>query len=175
MRINLENQMTFGNVDISKIKIDSKSRDEIDKTARGLQYLYTNIEIRTQIFKLLQESISPKVSKRTGRPGMDLWKILVLGVISQVCSIDYDKLHHIANNDSVIRKLLGHDTTVWGENYCYELQTLKDNISLLTPNLFDKISEIHQPHFRMHATYNVNLGDRFSIVALNFFYYFIFG
>ncbi|MGD0343304.1 MAG: ISNCY family transposase [Bacteroidales bacterium] len=142
MRKTYENQQTFGNVDISKIKTNPKSRDEIDKTVRGLQYLYTNNEIRTEIFKLLEEHISPNVSKRTGRRGMDLWKILVLGVIRQVCSWDYDKLHHMANNNLMIRELLGHDRTEWDDRYFYELQTLKDNVSLLTPELLNKINEI---------------------------------
>jgi hypothetical protein len=142
MRKIKEEQMTFGNVDISQIKTDPKSRDEIDKTVKGLQYLYTNIEIRKEIFKLLEENILPKVSKKTGRPGMELWKILVLGVIRQSCSWDYDKLHHAANFDLMIRELLGHDKYEWDDRYYYELQTLKDNVSLLTPELLDKLNEI---------------------------------
>ena len=77
MRKTYEYQETFGNVDISQIKIDYKSRDEIYKTVKGLQYLYINTEIRKEIFKVLEENILPKVSKKTGRPGMELWKILV--------------------------------------------------------------------------------------------------
>jgi len=142
MRKTFEFQQTFGNVDISQIKTDPKSRDEIDKTVRGLQYIFTNIEIRTEVFKLLEGIILPNVSKRTGRKGMDLWKILVLGVIRQACSWDYDKLHHMANNELMIRELLGHDRKEWEDRYYYELQTLKDNVSLLTPDILDKINEI---------------------------------
>ena len=36
MRKTQEEQMTFGNVDISQIKTDYKSRDEIDKTVLNL-------------------------------------------------------------------------------------------------------------------------------------------
>jgi len=142
MRKTYEFQQTFGNVDISQIKTDPKSRDEIDKTVRGLQYIFTNIEIRTEVFKLLEGIILPNVSKKTGRRGMDIWKILVLGVIRQACSWDYDKLHHMANNELMIRELLGHDRTEWEDRYYYELQTLKDNVSLLTPEILDKINEI---------------------------------
>lgn len=142
MRKTQEEQMTFGNVDISQIKTDPKSRDEIDKTVKGLQYLYINKEIRKEIFKILEENILPKVSKKTGRPGMELWKILVLGVIRQSCSWDYDKLHHAANFDMMIRELLGHDKYEWDDRYFYELQTLKDNVSLLTPEVLDKLNEI---------------------------------
>jgi hypothetical protein len=142
MRKTQEEQMTFGNVDISQIKTDPKSRDEIDKIVKGLQYLYINKEIRKEIFKVLEENILPKVSKKTGRPGMELWKILVLGVIRQSCSWDYDKLHHAANFDLMIRELLGHDKYEWDDRYFYELQTLKDNVSLLTPEVLDKLNEI---------------------------------
>jgi transposase, IS5 family len=72
MRKTIENQLTFGNFDISQIKTDPKSRDEIDKIVRGLQYIYTNISIRTEVFKILEKYILPKVSKKTGRWGMDL-------------------------------------------------------------------------------------------------------
>ena len=142
MRKTYEYQLTFGNVDISQIKIDYKSRDEIDKLVCGLQYIFTNIEIRAEVFKLLEGIISPNISKKTGRRGMDLWKILVLGVVRQACSWDYDKLQNIANNHITIREFLGHNRDDWKDKYYYELQTLKDNISLLTPETLDKINEI---------------------------------
>ena len=142
MRKTYKSQYTFGDVDISQIKTDPKSRDEIDKTVLGLQHIYTNIEIREEVFKILGNMIPPNISKKTGRRGMDLWKILVLGVIRQACSWDYDKLHHIANNDMMIRELLGHDKLEWRDGFYYELQTLKDNISLLTPSILDQINEI---------------------------------
>ncbi len=132
----------FGNVDISEIQINPKSRDEIDKTLRGLQYLFTNTEIRAEILKLLDEELLPKVSKNNGRPGMDLWKILVLGLIRQVSDLDYDKLHNLSNEHRTIRAFLGHDSWEWGDTSKYELQTIKDNVKLLTPELIDKINKI---------------------------------
>ncbi len=132
----------FGNVDISEIQINPKSRDEIDKTLRGLQYLFTNTEIRAEILKLLDEELLPKVSKKNGRPGMDLWKILVLGLIRQVSDLDYDKLHNLSNEHRTIRAFLGHDSWEWGDTSKYELQTIKDNVKLLTPELIDKINKI---------------------------------
>jgi len=142
MRKTYEYQPTFGNVEISQIKTDPKSRDEIDRTVRGLQYIYTNVEIRTDVFNLLNAGILPNVSKKTGRRGMDIWKILVFGVIRQACSWDYDKLQHMANNNLMIRELLGHARNEWNDNTYYELQTLKDNVSLLSPELIEGINEI---------------------------------
>jgi hypothetical protein len=142
MRETYKIQLTFGDVDISQIQTDTKSRDEIDKAVIGLQYIFTHEEIREEVFQLLEANIQPKISKKTGRPGMELWKILVLGVIKQACCWDYDKLQNIANNHLMIRELLGHSKSEWGDRYYYELQTLKDNVTLLTPEVLDKINEI---------------------------------
>ena len=81
MRVVQNPQRQIGEVDISKIKFDPKSRDDIPKILKGLQHLYMDVALRTQIFQVLEAEISPKVSKRNGRPGMALWKILVCGVL----------------------------------------------------------------------------------------------
>ena len=93
MRVVKNPQMQIGDVDISKIVFDQKSRDDMTKVLKGLQYLYTNPEIREEIFKILEENILPGKSKKNGRPGMDLWKIFVLGVIRLNLNWDYDRVH----------------------------------------------------------------------------------
>lgn len=70
--------MQIGEVDISKVEFDPKSRDEMPQLLKGLQYIYTNLLTREEIFSLLEKNISQNVNKNNGRPGMDLWKILVL-------------------------------------------------------------------------------------------------
>ena len=81
MRLVQNPQLTFGQVDISKIQFDYKSRDDIPQILRGLQYIYINRDLREKISKLLEEKILPKTNKKNGRPGLELWKILVLGVL----------------------------------------------------------------------------------------------
>ena len=81
MRIIQNEQMQFGQTDISEIKFNEKSRDDIPQILKGLQFLYMNTSIRDEIFNLLQNKISPNTNKNTGRPGMDLWKIF--GILSQ--------------------------------------------------------------------------------------------
>lgn len=142
MRKVIDNQYSFGRTDISKIVLDPKCRDEMTKILRGLIYIYTNDEIRTAVFKLLETELKPEVSKKTGRKGMDIWKILVLGVVKQGCNINFDKLHYQVNSDKLLRELLGHGSDEWGDTYKYPHQTLVDNISLLTPELLFKINEI---------------------------------
>jgi hypothetical protein len=71
--------------DIAAIVLDPKSRDDIPQLLRGLQYLYTTPEVREQVFAILAEVIpaglNGQAAAHTGRPGMDQWKILVLGTL----------------------------------------------------------------------------------------------
>lgn len=133
-------QMQFGEVDISQIQWDKKSRDEMPQVLRGLQYLYINPSIRNEIFQLLEKRILPGIDKKNGRPGMALWKILILGVVRLNLNWDYDRLQDEANNHKKLRQMLGHSD--WSDETYYEIQTLKDNISLLTPELLDEINQV---------------------------------
>jgi transposase, IS5 family len=138
MRVVQNSQMHFGEVDISKIVFDPKSRDDIPKILKGLQFLYTNIPLRTSIFQLLESQIAPQVSKSNGRPGMALWPILVCGVIRLDLNCDYDRLHELVNHHDTLREILGHGTF---DDLRYPYQTLKDNVGLLTPELLDEINQ----------------------------------
>lgn len=140
MRKLMDMQMKFGEIPINEIKFDLKSRDEIPKVLIGLQNIYCNREIRGKVFQALMDLIPENVDPNNGRTGMDLWKILVLGVLRLSCNFDYDKLHDIANNHRTLRLMLGHGLL---DHECqYALQTLKDNISLFTPEILDKINQI---------------------------------
>jgi transposase, IS5 family len=140
MRKIIDMQMKIGETAIASIKFDPKSRDEIPKLLRGLQSIYCNLEVRDLVFEALTELIPPHIDIKTGRRGMDLWKIFVLGALRLTCNWDYDKLHEIANNHDRLRQMLGHG--IMDAKYQYDLQTLKDNISLFTPEILDKINQI---------------------------------
>ena len=140
MRKTYENQLTFGSVEIDQIKFDPKSRDELPKILKGLQYIYTEPRIRTEVFTLLEKLVPKHVSKTKGRKGMDLWKILVLSTIRLGCNWDYDKLHEMSNSHLSIREMLGHDRSDWEDRHYYELQTIKDNVSLITPEFLEELN-----------------------------------
>lgn len=140
MRIIKSSQMQLGEIDISAIKFDPKSRDDIPQLLEGLQYLYMNAPIRDEIFKLLEKYIAPTVNKKNGRPGMEMWKILVLGVLRLNLNWDYDRVHNIANHHSQVRQMLGHN--IFDETVKYQLQTIKGNVKLLTVELLDEINQI---------------------------------
>jgi hypothetical protein len=140
MRKVIDMQMKIGEVAIDNIEFDPRSRDEIPKLLNGLQSIYCNREIRKRVFEVLMDLVPDDVDPNNGRSGMDLWKILVLGTLRLSCNWDYDKLLDIANNHRTLRLMLGHGITNY--EFRYALQTLKDNISLFTPEVLDRINQI---------------------------------
>ena len=139
MRKVIDLQMEFWKTDIANIEFDLRSRDEIPKLLMGLQYIHRTASIREKVSEVLKQ-IVPKKSYETGRPGMDLWKILVLGSLRLNCNWDNDKVLEMANNHNKLREMLGHSKTDFDSQYA--LQTIRDNIVLLTPAILDEINQI---------------------------------
>ena len=133
-------QLQLGGTPIENIKIDLKSRDDIPPLLLGLQYIYTHVELRDKVFEILEQKIKPDTDNNNGRPGMELWKILVFGVLRLNLNWDYDRLVEMANNHKTIRKMVGHGS--FTDDYEYKLQTLKDNVALLTPEILDEINTV---------------------------------
>ncbi len=71
---------------------------------------------------------------------MELWRILVLCVLRLNLNWDYDRLVEMANNHRTIRFMLGHSS--FDDDYEYKLQTVKDNVSLLTPEILNEINTV---------------------------------
>lgn len=90
MRKIIEPQMKIGEIAIADIQIDLKSRDEIPKVLIGLQELYCDRTLRKKVFEALKDQVPEKVCPDKGRRGMNLWTVLVLGVLRLVCCQDYD-------------------------------------------------------------------------------------
>lgn len=132
--------MKLGEVEISAIEFDKRSRDEIPKLLMGLQYLWCDRELRSKMYAVLEKIVPEDTKPHTGRPGMELWKILVLGTLRLNCNFDYDKLQELSNQHMTLRQMLGHN--VMDAQYYYPLQTLKDNVCLLTPEVLDKINQL---------------------------------
>lgn len=131
--------MMIGEIPIKDIKLDSKSRDDVPQILKGLQYIYVNKEIREKVFALLEQLIPANISKKNGRPGMQLWRVFVMGVLRLNLDWDYDRLHDRVNNHKTIRAMLGHPEF---DEYYYQLQTIEDNIRLFTPEILDRINQI---------------------------------
>ena len=117
MRKVIECQMKLGEVPISHIEVDLKSRDEIPKVLIGLKEIYCNAEIRDRVFSILENVIPEGTDTGRGRPGMDLWKILVLGTLRLICNWDFDKLQDIlwtARNGVFGNKFCSGVLKIWG-------------------------------------------------------------
>ncbi len=123
MRKAIEPQMLIGEIPIADIQIDLRSRDEIPKVLIGLQAIYCCRPVREKVFEALKDLIPENVCLNKGRRGMNLWTILVLGVIRLVCNWDFDKLTEIANNHTTLRLMSGH--YLFGKPYRYALLTIK--------------------------------------------------
>ncbi len=121
-------QVQIGEVVISQIKFDLRSRDEIPKLLMGLQHLYCTPELRIRVFRILKGIVPKEIDRGNGRPGLDLWKILVLGTLRLCCDFDFDKLQEMANQHKTLREMLGHG--ILDADHSYALQMLKDNVSL---------------------------------------------
>ena len=140
MRKAKEMQMKLGEVNIADIEFDLRSRDEIPQLLLGLQHIWCTPELREQVFGILEKIIPEGVSPDTGRPGMGLWKVLVLGTLRLNCNWDYDKVQEMANQHSTLRQMLGH--AFMDQSYQYPIQTIKDNVRLLTPEVLDEINQV---------------------------------
>ena len=133
-------QMGLGEVRIEDIKLDPKSRDDIPALLLGLQHLYGDAAFRSRLFALMDEYILPGVDRTVGRPGMEMWRILVMGVVKQGLGCDFDRLQELVNQHKTLRRFLGHPD-VWDEHY-YEYQTLMDNVGLLRPELLVEVNRL---------------------------------
>ena len=140
MRKTINPQLKIDGQDISEIKSDLRSRDEIPKLLTGLQHIYCNPGIREQVSDISERIIPEGTDMENGRPGTDLWKILISGTLRLNCNRDYDKVEEIADNHIGVREMMGHGRS--GNNRFYPLQTIKDNVSLFTPEIPDEINQI---------------------------------
>ena len=111
-----------------------------------MQHIYVTPQLREEVFTILAEVLPEgedgkgKVSAETGRPGMEQWKILVLGTLRLGLNADYDRILELANQHATIRQMLGHGD--WADETRYSLQTLKENLRLFTPEILDRINQV---------------------------------
>jgi len=127
-------QLNLGEVDIAKIKLDPKSRDDIPQLLCGLQYIYTQTDIHEAVFEILEEVVPCRVGKDKtgkdmvgkastdkGRPGMEQWRILVMGTLRLGLNADYDRIHELVNQQHTVRQMLGNGFNNLEQ---YKLQTI---------------------------------------------------
>lgn len=135
-------QQRLGTTPIAEVSISQKSRHELPKILLGLQHIFLEDSLREPILSLI-ESVVLKDKAATGRPGLDLWEILVLGVVRLGLDADYDRLEDLANNHKSLRGILGVDATDgFDQAKVYGLQRLKDNVSLVDESVLEEINTL---------------------------------
>lgn len=131
MRQHFSPQTALDLVPIENIVLPLKSRDELPPILAGLRWIWTHPTLKAEIFALLEAKILAG-KQATGRTGMDLWQILVLGTVRLGLDADYDRLEHLANYDTLLRQMLGVAVAPWGADpRVFAHQTLRDNVALL--------------------------------------------
>ena len=125
---------------IEKIRLPLKSRDELPPILAGLQWIWMHPALKAEIFALLEAKIIAG-KQATGRTWMDLWQILVLGVVRLGLDADWDRMEDMANHHLLVRQMLGVPATPWGEDAkVFGHQTLRDNVALLDEELLQQIN-----------------------------------
>lgn len=147
MRKRFEMQTELGQTTIENVRIPTQSRDELPPVLAGLQWIFRTPEVNSYVFDLLSKNVNATTDPNNGRPGMDLWTILVLGTIRLALDCDYDRLAHIATYDGLVRQMLG--LPVFGIDSAAEPfhhRTISDNICQFDEALLDQINAIVITH-----------------------------
>lgn len=134
MRKRFEQQQQLGLLAIADVEIPLKSRHELPAILAGLQHVFCDPELNAEAFGLIESCLYGEDQGRQGqgRPGLDLWEILVLGIVRLGTDSDWDALQHMANYDQLLRGILGvHGTRFGSKTKEYKRQTLVDTVSLL--------------------------------------------
>ncbi len=86
-----------GAPDITRIRLDVKSRDDIPAIPIGLQDLYSDEGTRKRLSGLPGRLVLPGKGRRVGGPGMEPLTIPVPGVVKQGPGCGFDRLREQAN------------------------------------------------------------------------------
>ena len=141
MRRRFDVQLALGQIPIERVRIPLKSRDELPPILAGLQWIFQTPQINEQVFALLESKVIAG-KRATGRPGLDLWTILVLGVVRLGLDCDYDRLEDLANHHTLLRQILGVSPGATAEEKPFHYKTLSDNVCHLDEELLAQINAL---------------------------------
>jgi hypothetical protein len=132
----------LGQTAISDVEIPMKSRDELPPTLAALQWIFKNKSVRDRILEKLEKKVIGE-KKQTGRTGMELWQILVLGVVRLSLDCDYDRLEYLAHYDMLVRQMMGLSKRMDGEfGKKFHQKTISDNVKHIDEEMLKEINEI---------------------------------
>jgi IS5 family transposase len=141
MRKTFDIQYELGARPIEEIKINTKSRHELPPVLLTLQNIYCDKEVNEKIFRVMWNKLCAG-KKKTGRPGLNLWQILVLAIVRLCQDLDYDMLHDQVNNHRALREMMGIESDYGFKRVELQYQNIVDNVRLLDEELLGHINEI---------------------------------
>ena len=141
MRQRFEAQLTLGCTPIEEVKIPTKTRSHLAALLAALQYIYLTPEWNRRIFGLLSEQLV-KGKQKTGRPGMSLWELFVLGQVRLCMNTSYDELHFMANDSEMLRGIMGVLPSDYSLGKQYQYQQIYDNVKLLDETLLRQLNAV---------------------------------
>ena len=153
MRVVYTEQLSFEQTPIEEVAIDPRSRDDIPAALRAIQHLYSYVPLREQVFTLLEEHIldrvdladaeeqaAAQVNPARGRPGMQLWIVLVPALLKQALDCDFDRLAELANTHIDVRSIMGLSGPFCDRQFSH--RSVNRNVSLLTPDLLRGLNQL---------------------------------
>ena len=150
MRQKFEKNPNLFTIPISATKFHANCRDEAPKLLKGLQTIFMDDQLNQSVFLVLSAKINSKRNAliKSGRTGMGLWEILVLCVMRQGLNANYDRIHYLANSDSIMRSIMGieSESNLAVDKKQYGLTTIKDNVALLDEQTLNEINAIVVGH-----------------------------
>ncbi|MDZ7692172.1 MAG: hypothetical protein U5K69_13740 [Balneolaceae bacterium] len=143
MRHRFDTRRTLGQIPIEEVNIPAETRYQLANMLEALQYIYTHSEWNAQVCPGCWTAKISAGKKRTGRRGMSLWEIFVLGQVRLCLNISYDReLHFMANDSELLRGILGVLPTDFSAGKQYEYQTIYDNVGLLDEQLLRELNDV---------------------------------
>ena len=140
MRKRIEPQLELGQLLIEDTPT-LRSRDGMVSLVIALRELYKNKVYRDRILDILEAKLITG-KPRTGRPGMELWRLFVLAQIRLSKGLNYDELHMHANYNKLVRQVMGVERLPGFEEITFAYQTIVDNVSLLDDQTLKEINDV---------------------------------
>ncbi len=146
MRAQFDTEPTLGMNSIEDLFVDPNSRDDTSQIILALQSIWMATDLRDRIVMYLQEAIGENTDQTTGRPGLTYWRIFVLAVLKFGLDYDFDRLTFTVNDSVLIRTLLQNDTSDFGTKSLYRVQTIINNVSLITDDIWLTLNRMIVDH-----------------------------
>lgn len=133
--------LTIGQKLIEDLPVGGKKQGKLEELIAALKALYCNPQYNEKIFSILEKHVVGQ-KKQTGRNGLNLWSVFVLGQVRMCLNTSYEWIHDLANNHMSVRWLMGIEKEFGYERAEFSYQRIYDNVTLLTDQTLKEINEV---------------------------------